>query len=105
MSQLANQSVLITGGGSGIGLAAAKLFLQQGARVAITGRDSSKLRSAAQSLGDKVLHHPGDIGDPDQAQAVVDKVIAAHGQVDVLVNNAGLNIKERAMRDMTAERW
>ncbi len=105
MSNLKNQSVLITGGGSGIGLAAAKLFLEAGARVAITGRDAAKLARAAASLGGDVLHQAADVGEPEQVQAVVDKVIQTHGGLDILVNNAGANAKERSMREMTPERW
>ncbi len=105
MNTLKNQSVLITGGGSGIGLAAAKLFLEQGARVAITGRDAAKLARAAASLGGNVLHQAADVGEADQVQALIDKVIQTHGQLDILVNNAGANSKERSMREMTPERW
>jgi NADP-dependent 3-hydroxy acid dehydrogenase YdfG len=105
MNNLKNQSVLITGGGSGIGLAAAKLFLEQGARVAITGRDAVKLAKAAKALGGNVLHQAADVGEPDQVQALVDKVIQTHGSLDVLVNNAGANARERSMREMTPERW
>ena len=50
MARLLDKRVLITGGGSGIGLAAAHLFLREGARVAITGRDEAKLRRAAETL-------------------------------------------------------
>src|SRR5207248_1783978 len=105
MSILADQVVLITGGGSGIGLAAAKLFLEQGARVAITGRDADKLRRTAESLGGNVLHHAADVGDAGQVQAVVDRVLQTFGGLDILVNNAGANLKERSMRQMTPQRW
>jgi NADP-dependent 3-hydroxy acid dehydrogenase YdfG len=105
MTMLANQSIIITGGGSGIGLAAAKLFLEQGARVAITGRDADKLRRAAESLGGNVLHHTADVGDAGQVQALVDRVLQTFGGLDILVNNAGANLKERAMRQMTPQRW
>lgn len=105
MNNLKERAVLITGGGSGIGLAAAKLFLEQGARVAITGRDAAKLRRAAESLGGDVLHHPADVGDPDQVQTLVDKVLKSFGALDILVNNAGANIKERTMRQMTPAKW
>ena len=105
MSNLKDKTVLITGGGSGIGLAAARLFLEAGARVAITGRDADKLRRAAESLGGRVLHHAADVGDPAQVQQLADKVLAALGSLDILVNNAGLNIKERSAAEMTPERW
>ena len=106
MSNLKDKAVLITGGGSGIGLAAARLFLEQGARVAITGRNPDKLRRAAESLGaSRVLHHAADIGDADQVRALADRVLQAFGGLDVLVNNAGLNIKGRAVGAMTPESW
>ena len=105
MNYLENQSVLITGGGSGIGLAAAKLFRDEGARVAITGRDADKLRRAAVSLGGDVLHYPANVGDPDQVQTLVERVVKKFGGLDILVNNAGANLKERTMREMTPERW
>jgi NAD(P)-dependent dehydrogenase (short-subunit alcohol dehydrogenase family) len=107
MSRLAGKAALVTGGGSGIGLAVARLFLAEGARVAITGRDADKLRRAAEALaaGDRVLAHPADVTDPAQVEALVRTAASRLGPVDVLVNNAGLNVKERAFRDLTPESW
>ncbi|MFO0844498.1 MAG: SDR family oxidoreductase [Gemmataceae bacterium] len=102
MSKLAGQRVLITGGGSGIGLATARQCLAEGARVAITGRNEAKLRQAA---GDKLLYHAADLTDPTQAQRMVDDVTARLGGIDVLVNNAGMNIKDRLFRQLTPEAW
>ena len=58
MSKLTGKRALVTGGGSGIGLAVARLFLGEGAKVAITGRDEAKLRRAADELdgGDRLLY-------------------------------------------------
>jgi NADP-dependent 3-hydroxy acid dehydrogenase YdfG len=107
MSTLTDKSVLITGGGSGIGLAAARLFLAEGARVAITGRDAAKLRRAAEALkgGDRLIHFAADVTDPQQVGRLVEDVTKRLGRIDVLVNNAGLNIKERTIRELTPERW
>jgi NADP-dependent 3-hydroxy acid dehydrogenase YdfG len=107
MSRLQNKVALVTGGGSGIGLAVARLFLQEGAKVVITGRDEQKLRQAAETLGngDRLLFRSADVTDEDQVQALVTHVKERLGPVDILVNNAGLNIKERTLRELTPANW
>jgi NADP-dependent 3-hydroxy acid dehydrogenase YdfG len=107
MSKLQGKTALVTGGGSGIGLATAKLLLGEGARVAITGRNEAKLRAAAESLqaGDRLIHHAADLGDPAATQRLVADVTARLGRIDILVNNAGVNIKERAFRELTPQTW
>ena len=107
MSKLTGKSVLITGGGSGIGLASARLLLQEGARVAITGRDESKLRRAAEesNAGERLIYRAADIANVEQVRALVEDVTRRLGRIDILVNNAGLNIKERSFRELTPENW
>lgn len=107
MSTTTDQVCLITGGGSGIGLASARRLLARGCRVAIAGRSRDKLARAAQELaaGDRLLVCQADVAQTDQAQALVKQVLARWGRIDVLVNNAGLNIKERTVRELTPERW
>jgi NADP-dependent 3-hydroxy acid dehydrogenase YdfG len=107
MSKLANKTALITGGGSGIGLAVARVFLDEGARVAISGRDADKLRRAADALngGDRLLCHAADVTEPDQVQQLVRAVRDRLGPLDILVNNAGANIKGRSFRELTPDSW
>lgn len=107
MSMLQDKVTLVTGGGSGIGLAVARAFLGAGARVAIAGRDAAKLRRAADGLnaGDRVLAVAADVGDPDQVSRMVQQVVGRFGPVEVLVNNAGLNVKERGIRQLTPATW
>ena len=107
MSKLTGKTALVTGGGSGIGLAVAQAFLAAGARVAITGRDEAKLRRAAESLGGgaRLSYHAADVADPEQVTALVRQVTERGGGIDILVNNAGLNIKERTLRELTPETW
>ncbi len=107
MSRLAGKTALITGGSSGIGMSVAGAFLAEGGRVAVTGRDPDKLRRAAEQLsgGDRLLHHPCDVTDPDAVAVLVRVVNEQFGPVDILVNNAGLNIRNRAFRELTPQSW
>lgn len=107
MQRLDNKTVLITGGGSGIGLAVARAFLSEGARIAITGRDEEKLRRAAAALpgGDRLVTIAADVADPVAVQSLVHQVVQRFGDVEILVNNAGVNIKERAVRELTPASW
>lgn len=102
-----DRSILITGGGSGIGLACAKSFLEGGAKVAISGRDKAKLDQAAATLkgGERLIALSCDVTSSKQVKGLVDDVKKRFGRIDILVNNAGLNIKERAARQLTPESW
>jgi citronellol/citronellal dehydrogenase len=89
-----DQVVIITGGGSGIGLATALELVRLGARVAICGRTAEKLEAAkaqlvAASAPDRARTATCDIREPAQVEAMIKDVIAAWGRIDVLVNNAG----------------
>src|SRR6266851_2838352 len=105
MSMLTGKTALITGGGSGIGLAAAKLLLGEGARVGITGRDEAKLRGAADALkaGDLLVYRATDVSEAARVEALVKDMTARLGRIDILVNNAGLNIKNRSFGELTPE--
>lgn len=107
MGKLSRKTALVTGGGSGIGLAVARLFLAEGARVAIAGRNQAKLDESARGLGspENVFATAADVSNASQAQALIERVTQKFGPIDVLVNNAGINIKERAFRQLTPESW
>ncbi|MFO0805694.1 MAG: SDR family oxidoreductase [Gemmataceae bacterium] len=107
MSKLAGKVAVITGGGSGVGKAAAALFLQEGAKVAIAGRDAAKLDAAVKELnaGPNLIAIPTDVGEADQCRKLIDAATAAFGRVDILVNNAGTNLKARTIRELTPESW
>jgi NAD(P)-dependent dehydrogenase (short-subunit alcohol dehydrogenase family) len=104
---LQGKTALVTGGGSGIGLAVARLFLDEGARVVISGRDETKLRRAADFLagGERLAFFPADVADEGQVQGLVRRALERFGAIDILVNNAGVNIKERSFRQLTPETW
>lgn len=90
MQKLLGKTALITGGNSGIGLATAKLFLEQGARVAITGRNPDALAQAKQVLGEDVLTLRCDaskVSDIDDTMATLQ---SGWGKIDILVVNAAI---------------
>ena len=107
MAKLAGKVAVVTGGGSGVGKAVARLFLGNGARVVIAGRDAEKLRMAADELnaGENLRFTAADVSDPKQCEAVMRTAADAFGGIDVLVNNAGTNLKDRTLRELTPEAW
>jgi len=86
---LDGQVVLVTGGGTGLGLAAVTELLACGASVVIAGRRAEVLDEACAELGERCSAVVGDIREADSAAAIVDAVLDRHGRLDTLVNNAG----------------
>ncbi len=108
MGKLTGKIALVTGGGSGIGAACAQLLLQEGARVAIAGRNQAKLDEVAEQLGNPVdlISVAADVSKQMQVVILVANVAnKLGGPIDILVNNAGTNLKERAFRELTPEAW
>ena len=83
---------IVTGGASGIGLAAAKAFLERGMRVAIADRPGDRLAEAERDLGRQgvVMAVPTDVGDADSLKHLEAVVLEAFGSIDLLMNNAGV---------------
>ena len=94
---LAGRSILVTGGGSGLGFAMARAFASYGAKVTIAGRRAERLASAAVEIGaaaregGEVDTFAADVREPEQVRAVVAHVVERFGKVDGLVNNAAGN--------------
>ena len=88
--RLKNKTAIITGGGSGIGLACARTFAREGANVAIFGRRQDRLDRAADAIGGQALAVPGDIAKDKDIDRLVEVTIDTFGQIDILVNNAGV---------------
>jgi 3-oxoacyl-[acyl-carrier protein] reductase len=88
--RLEDKVALITGGAAGIGKATAKRFSEEGARVVICDVNAAAGEAAAQELGAGVAFYQVDVRDRQAVQAWVDEVIQKYGQIDVLVNNAGV---------------
>jgi len=92
MKKLTNKVAVVTGGNSGIGLAAAKLFAAQGAKVAITGRNQATLNSAVTEIGSGAIGLVSDVSDISGISKVYENVVESFGKIDVLVVNAGIAI-------------
>ena len=91
MTRFKDKTVLVTGAASGIGLAAARRFLDAGARVVMLDIDDAKLKEAAGGLPqDRVLTHAGDTADKATAVAAVKAAVERFGGLHVLINNAGM---------------
>jgi NAD(P)-dependent dehydrogenase (short-subunit alcohol dehydrogenase family) len=90
MEKLKGKRALITGGTSGIGLETARQFLNEGARVAITGKNQTTLETARQELGREVLVIPSDASDLADQKRVADILRQALGGLDILFVNAGI---------------
>jgi NADP-dependent 3-hydroxy acid dehydrogenase YdfG len=103
---LQNKTAVVTGGATGIGRAIAQRLAKAGARVAIGGRRADKLRDAAQALAERpIAWHVCDVSDRTIAGEFIRWATEELGQVDILVNAAGTNIKNRSMAEMRPEQW
>lgn len=98
---------LVTGGGSGMGRAMAVEFARLGAAVAVAGRRPEPLAETVgliESAGGRAIAVPTDVRDPEQVDAMVAATVAAHGRVDVLVNDAAGNFVVKA-EDLSPNGW
>jgi NAD(P)-dependent dehydrogenase (short-subunit alcohol dehydrogenase family) len=95
---------IVTGGGSGLGLAIAHKFVQQNIRTIITGRNEDKLNQAAKELGDLCIPLAFDMNNLSLIPQKVKYIQETYGVIDVLVNNAGVNLKKDLV-DVTDEEF
>ncbi|WP_261387373.1 SDR family NAD(P)-dependent oxidoreductase [Chitinophaga pinensis] len=103
MSQkLKNKVAVITGGNSGIGLGAAKLFAQEGAKVVITGRDAETINSAVTEIGNGAMGYVSDVSDMSSFVLLFKEIHATLGKIDVLIVNAGIMLTA-PIAEMTEE--
>jgi len=105
---LDGQVAVVTGGGTGIGGAIARLFAQHGALVEIAEIDAERAdenRRAIEDAGGQVRAHVADVTEPDDVSRFADDVLATHGRVDVLVNNVGDYRPLVRFKDSNRESW
>lgn len=102
---LENKIAIITGGSSGIGKATAELFLEEGAKVVITARGEDRLNQVVEELSTKgdIIGVVADISKVEDAKRVFEKTFDTYGDLDVMVNNAGMSDLESIMTTTDAQ--
>lgn len=106
--RLNGKIALITGGGTGIGEATAKVFAAEGAQVAITGRRKDVLEGVAKAIvsnGGKVLVVAGSVTDEAHVREAVDQAMRTFGKIDILINNAGIGAFGTPLHETTDQAW
>jgi 3-oxoacyl-[acyl-carrier protein] reductase len=98
--KIENANILITGGTLGIGYATAKLLIEHGANVAITGRDHKRTHKAARELG--AMPIMADVANPDDVKRTFKTFMNEYGRLDALINNAGIGVSKR-LEDVSLE--
>ena len=108
MGNLSGKTVIVTGASSGFGEAIAIACAEAGANVSLVARRKEALEAVAavaRTRGSQALVCAADVSDDAQIYAALEKTRSAFGPIDVLVNNAGINVTERSITDTSAEQW
>ncbi|MBD2608709.1 SDR family oxidoreductase [Scytonema hofmannii FACHB-248] len=106
--QLTNKVALVTGAGSGIAKAAAKLFAKEGAKVAALGRTKEELEETVaeiQSNNGEAIPLIADISQPEEMQQAVEQIVDKWGRLDIVFANAGINGVWAPIDELTPEEW
>lgn len=104
MSKLKDRVAVITGGNSGIGLATARLFVEEGAYAYITGRRQGELDKAVESIGHNITAVLGDVLNHDDLDRLYAQVAAEKGKIDILVANSGF-VEHQKLGEITADHF
>lgn len=102
--RLKDKVAVVTGAGSGMGLAIATLFVAEGAKVVAADWHEDALNAAVASIGGAITGIKTNVADQAQAEAMVDKAVSAFGRIDILVNNAGVAF-HRLFLDTSLDDW
>lgn len=108
VGSLVGKGVLVTGASSGFGQAIAVQMAAAGAKVVLVGRDPARLEATAGEIrgaGGEAVICAADLADEAQIEAAVAQAVQGLGQIDVLVNNAGMNVTQRSIRDTSPDQW
>jgi NAD(P)-dependent dehydrogenase (short-subunit alcohol dehydrogenase family) len=102
-----NKIVIVTGAAKGIGWGIAKVFVQEGAKVAVVDWDEENGKKAAQEFrdsGGQAIYIKCDVSNEDEVKAMIQKVLDEYGRIDILVNNAGIGVY-KTLLDATSADW
>jgi NAD(P)-dependent dehydrogenase (short-subunit alcohol dehydrogenase family) len=100
-----NLVALVTGASQGIGKATAGAFAAAGHKVVIAARSKDKLEAVAAELGENATAVACDVADPASVEALFARIGELHGRLDVLFNNAGVNVPAQSVGDISFEDW
>src|SRR2546428_8576524 len=106
--RLAGKRALIGGGGAGIGRATAELFAREGAAVMVAGRRQAELEETVRRVlaaGGRAVSVQGDVSSPANAERMVQATVTGLGGIDVLVNNAGIIVRNASVTSVSVEDW
>jgi NAD(P)-dependent dehydrogenase (short-subunit alcohol dehydrogenase family) len=104
-SEFEGKVALVTGGGSGIGEATARLLASRGARLLVVDRDGEAAARVAASLGAAARAHVADVTDPEACEQMVQAALEAFGRLDCALNNAGIGRRVGPVADVSPEDW
>lgn len=104
VARLPDKIALVTGAARGIGAAIAEAFAEEGARLALIDRDEVTLMTTAAKIGGDVLACRADVAKREEADAAVARTIERFGKVDILINNAGINVYDDPLK-LSQEDW
>lgn len=102
---LENVRVLVVGGGTGIGRAAAQALAAEGAQVCVAGRRLDRLQETAAVRPEKIRCQTLDVASQASVQAVVAELEQAWGGIDILINCSGTNVRKRALAELSSADW
>ena len=106
MGSLQGKVAIVTGAGTGIGRGMVEAFIEEGASVALVGRREEKLREVAEGLPeDRIMCCPCDVADREAVNAMTESVLGRFGDIEILVNNAGINSNPRSVAEVDPLVW